>query len=141
MLKRRILKLTVAMIFVAGPAGGLAVAGSGTALAATTAASQAVTPALAQAPAVTQCPLILHRFTTYYPTCATVSGSRTCSIGNQGNFAQFPAYADNGCIYRVWLYSERNEAGATLCLSPRSGTGYMPTEWMSFRIVSNQNNC
>lgn len=155
MLKRRILKLAVAVIFVAGPVGVLAVAGSGTALAATAAASQAVTPAVAQAPAAAsqaftpaaaqakrvQCPVVLHRFTTYSPDCGSVSGSRACSIGNQGNFTIIPHYAANGCIYRVWLYSGDNETGSTLCLSPRTSTGFLAVFRLSFRIVSNQNPC
>jgi hypothetical protein len=48
MLKRRILKLAIAVITVAGSAGGLAVAGSGTALAAPHAAAQAATKAATQ---------------------------------------------------------------------------------------------
>jgi hypothetical protein len=142
MLKRRILKVAVAVIFAAVSAGGLAVAGSGAALAATAAASQAVTPAVAQAPAV-QCPVVLHRFTTYNPDCGHVSGSRACSIGNQGNFSTIPNYAANGCIYRVWLYSGVNETGSSpLCLSPtRSSTGFLTVIRRSFRIVSNQDPC
>jgi hypothetical protein len=140
MLKRRILKLAVAVIFAAGSTGGLAVAGSGTALAATAAASQAVTPAAAQAPA-TQCPVVLHRFTTYAGDCGSVSGSHTCFSGNQGNFVVIPTYAANGCIYRVWLYTGVNETGTGLCLSPTSSTMHLNVFRRSFRIVSNQSNC
>jgi hypothetical protein len=142
MLKRRIIKLAVAVIFAAVSAGGLAVAGSGTVLAATAAASQAVTPAVAQAPAV-QCPVVIHRFTTYNPDCGHVSGSRTCSIGNQGNFATIPDYAANGCIYRVWLYSGINEGGSSpLCLSPsHTATGFLTVIRRSWRIVSNEDPC
>jgi hypothetical protein len=140
MLRRRILKLAVAVIFVAGSASGLAVAGSGTAFAATGTASQAATPAVAQMLLV-QCPVVLHRFTTYSPDCGNVTGSHTCFSGNQGNFVVIPHYAANGCIYRVWLYSGDNETGTALCLSPTSSTGYLSVLRKSFRIVSNQSNC
>jgi hypothetical protein len=50
MIKRRILKLTIAVIIVAGSGGGLAVLGSGTALAAPHAAAQAHMKATTQAP-------------------------------------------------------------------------------------------
>jgi hypothetical protein len=142
MFKSRILKLAIAVIFVAGPATGLAAVGSGTALAATAAASQAVTPTVAQVAALNQCPIILHRFTTYAPTCADVTGERLCFSGNEANFTVLPDYAANGCIYRVWLYSGDGETGSTLCLSPTSSTMQLAqAKWKSFRIVSNQNNC
>lgn len=140
MLKKLILKLVIALSFVAGCAGALAVAGPGTALAATAAAAQPATPAAAQAPLV-QCPIIVHRFTTYAPDCGTETAERDCFSGNQGNLARIPNYAANGCIYRVWLYSDINETGSALCINPRSSTGFLSVVRRSYRIVSNQSDC
>jgi hypothetical protein len=130
--------------------------GSGTAHAATVAASQAVAPAAAQAPVAAaqavasadaespaltpQCPIIVSRLTTYNPGCGTVTAKRLCFVGNQGNFEIPPIYAANGCIYRVWarpgrsrveLRGERGQLvevgpGEVLVLSTGSFPGPLP---------------
>ena len=139
MFKRGILKVAVAAIFVAAPVGGIALAESGTALATTPAAAQAVAPAADVAPAC-QPPVILHRFTTY-SSCTKQIAQRTCTPGNHGNFSVIPSYAANGCIYRVWLYAGANQTGGALCLTPHTATGFLSVARRSFRIVSNTANC
>lgn len=77
MLKRRILKLAVAVIIVAGSAGGLGILGSGTALAAPHAAAQAAAEAAAQAPAHAAAPLVTN-IDTYTCFGAWGTSSRYC---------------------------------------------------------------
>ncbi|HEY2551367.1 MAG TPA: hypothetical protein VGI64_12395 [Streptosporangiaceae bacterium] len=97
-------------------------------------------PMIAKVPASQCLPLPLHRFVIFNGSCHRIE-TRTCFAGNEGNFPSIPRHADNGCIFRVWLYTQTGERGQTLCLTHRTATGTLHTDWKSFRIVSNQDPC
>lgn len=92
-------------------------------------------------PQIVQCNITLHRFKVWRGDCSSSTDSHTCDAGHQGNFPWFPRHAANGCIYRVWIYTQTNQGGTALCLKPHSSTGYLSTDWKSWRIVSNQDPC
>lgn len=52
-----------------------------------------------------------------------------------------PAQVQNGCTTRMWLYSNTDFTGLTLCVGPGETTGRLGTAWKSFRIVSNPDPC
>ena len=88
-----------------------------------------------------QCNITLHRFKIWRGGCTSTSKSYLCNSGEEGNFPWFPRHAANGCIYRVWIYTRYNQGGQAICLSHHSSTGYLGTDWKSYRIVNNQNTC
>lgn len=52
-----------------------------------------------------------------------------------------PAYAENGCGTRVWLYEYINRRGYDLCLDPDSNTGQLRQSYKSYWVSSNELYC
>lgn len=109
--------------------------------AAASAVSAVHSPRSPLVPTIVQCNITLHRFKIWQGGCSSTTHEYTCDAGHQGNFPWFPRHAANGCIYRVWIYTQYNQGGTALCLSKHSSTGYLSTDWKSWRIVSNQDDC
>src|SRR5262249_45752928 len=132
--------LAAAVMLGAWSAAGVAAAQPSQPAAAASAVAAAHSPRSPLVP-LAQCDITLHRFKIWRGDCSSTTETHLCSSGNEGNFPWFPRHAANGCIYRVWLYTQYNQGGSTLCLSPHTSTGYLSTDWKSFRIVSNTSDC
>jgi hypothetical protein len=132
--------------FAAGPAGAAVAPAAHSAVAASPDPASGSGGAMPQAHGAVRlsnktCPVQFSRFRIYNKNCALVQRASLCFTGNHGNFRGAPKFASNGCIFRVWIYTARNEAGHALCISPRTPTNSLKQEYLSFRVVNNKDSC
>lgn len=66
--------------------------------------------------------------------------SKACTFQNQGVIIA-PEEVSNSCSVRVWLYSEDQRAGSTLCITPHTTTGILHTAWHYFWVSQNSSHC
>jgi hypothetical protein len=51
-----------------------------------------------------------------------------------------PYFTNNGCFYRVWLYSQSNHTGYRRCVSPHSAA-FLNLPYKSFVVTANTTHC
>lgn len=88
----------------------------------------------------TGCGVQLHVFKIWETTCSGPSATTACTPYDQGSMP-VPAYASNGCEFRVWIYTGANRTGNNLCINPKTSDGYLHQTYVWFWVSDNESNC
>ena len=87
------------------------------------------------------CGVQLHVFKIWETTCSGTSATTACTPSDQGPMPFVPAFASNGCEFRVWIYTGAHRTGNNLCINPKTSDGALHQTYVWFWVSDNESNC